>query len=355
MNVKINFIKRIVILIVIFLHPFLAESRDYSLYVGNYEFNSDFSLVTETRVLRVNPDTGDRSLVSSNTKGSGPLLYGIHDLIYCGSNSLYVMGTNGLAFPDTREMLYRVDLSSGNRTAVAGPFTGTTRRMLLSSDGNIICIRTPAETSANNIDKIDPSTANTSTLASASIGSGIAYSNSYDAVEESPSSIIYGKSSQIARLNTITLERIAIATFSSGSIGPMTYLPGKLLVIRSMLDQTKQIAEIDLPSLNISVLGPSADDLILDSQFIAHRILQAPDNIIYFSSAPGRHSGGALLLAVCKIDRSTGRGSIVSGPANGSGPILGNSEPPVVNGPIGLAIAPNVKSSAKQWTKWNTP
>ena len=79
---------------------------------GKYVYVGDSNSI----IHRVELETGDRSVVSGPTVGSGPSLYAVYDIVLDSiNNQLYVVNLN---------TLFSVDLITGNRTVVANSSAG---------------------------------------------------------------------------------------------------------------------------------------------------------------------------------------------------------------------------------------
>jgi hypothetical protein len=72
----------------------------------------------ETSVFRINPTTGDRTIISGPTVGGGPELSGEADLVVAPDGQIFL--TSSLT-----DSIVQVDPITGNRTLVSGPGRGT--------------------------------------------------------------------------------------------------------------------------------------------------------------------------------------------------------------------------------------
>jgi sugar lactone lactonase YvrE len=72
-------------------------------------------------ILRVDPLTGDRELVSAAARGSGPELLGARDIDVDTRGRIFVTAT-GLGDPHEEDVILRIDPWSGDRVALVPPF-----------------------------------------------------------------------------------------------------------------------------------------------------------------------------------------------------------------------------------------
>lgn len=124
-------------------------------------------------VIRVNPTTGARSVVSSATVGSGPAFNLPTGIVRMSDGAYAVVNRDGPAY------VLRVDPTTGDRTVISGATVGGGNPMglkysiALDEGGNLYV----GDFTANSIVKIDPATGNRTTISSATVGTGTNFSS----------------------------------------------------------------------------------------------------------------------------------------------------------------------------------
>ena len=123
-------------------------------------------------LLLIDPTTGNRTILSDNTVGSGPAFSGVVGITTAADGSLLVTAEGGIPNSNggtSTGVLYRVDPSTGNRTIISsssansGPFSYYVEgrsfgSSILMSGGDIV--------------SVNPATGNRTIVSGASRGSG---------------------------------------------------------------------------------------------------------------------------------------------------------------------------------------
>ncbi len=129
-------------------------------------------LVSSDGLMNVDPTTGDRTVVSGASRGSGPLIASL-------SQAVGVQISGSTAFlGDLRSGLLKVDLATGNRTMFSGPNAGSGPTInsavdLVPMNGQLyVSSWGIAPTSEYGLYRIDPQTGNRETIASTTVGVG---------------------------------------------------------------------------------------------------------------------------------------------------------------------------------------
>lgn len=128
-------------------------------------------------IFRIDPSTGDRTVVSSSLTGSergtGPAFDTLFDVILAENGDIFAADTE-------IDTIFRVDPVSGDRTILASNLVGTGATlsfpgdMVLDADGNILV----TEGTNSQVLRIDPANGNRTIVSSSSVGTGsINFSN----------------------------------------------------------------------------------------------------------------------------------------------------------------------------------
>ena len=185
-------------------------------YIGN-----DFS---DSGVVLIDPTTGDRTIISDNTHGSGPAFSQAAGVTITPSGQLLI----GDSAAGT---LYEVDPATGNRTIVSGSGVGTgpalNNLVAPRAFGNqFIAISTNP---TNEIFSIDPTTGNRTLISGGGQGTGPALYYSTSGIVSGPNSFFITNlgQGQILNVDLATGNRTLISGGSTGT-GPAMKFPADL-------------------------------------------------------------------------------------------------------------------------------
>ncbi len=186
--------------------PFsVAIDSDSNLaYVGN-------SNLSNARLFAVNLSTGNRTLVSDNSKGSGPALRAVTDVILDKDNNRLI-AINGRI---TDEFVFTVDLATGNRTILSGVDVGEgiafdlPTKLALDAANNRVLV---TDFSGKAVIAVDLTTGNRTEFSGPNTGTGPALINPNGIVltENNIALIIDAGVKQLFALDMITGERVMI-------------------------------------------------------------------------------------------------------------------------------------------------
>lgn len=186
--------------------PFsVAIDSDSNLaYVGN-------SNLSNARLFVVNLSTGNRTLVSDNSKGTGPALRAVTDVIVDKDNNRLI-AINGRI---TDEFIFTVDLATGNRTILSGADVGEgiafgiPTKLTLDAANNRVLV---TDFSAKAVIAVDLTTGNRTEFSGPNTGTGPTLINPNGIVltENNIALIIDAGVKQLFALDMITGERVMI-------------------------------------------------------------------------------------------------------------------------------------------------
>lgn len=221
-----------------------------------------------TSIFRIDPATGNRSIVSSRTVGTGPTINDVEDLI---------VAPNGDIYATTDMTILKIDPITGNRTLVSGPDKGTGPTLedaggiTFAQDGGLYSYDTDTEVVLH----IDLLTGNRTVVSGGGVGSGPPFIDSpqfpvgvgKDIVQLNDGYLVTHQARTIFRIDPVTGDRVIISGDGVGS-------------------------------------GPIADHI--------NFLTLAPDGTVIASADAG----------IFRIDPTTGDRVIITGDSVGSGPIL---------------------------------
>jgi hypothetical protein len=163
----------------------------------------------------VDPTTGNRTILSGNGVGSGPVF---------SASGTAILGTSAVVAVRSANQLLSVDLTTGDRTIFSGPTVGTGPSfnvpvaVTLGSAGSLIADDTSA------IYRVDPSTGNRTIISSATVGSGPIWSagNPYGLTTDANGTIVMAAifSAAIYSIDPLTGNRTILSDSTHGT-GPI--------------------------------------------------------------------------------------------------------------------------------------
>jgi uncharacterized protein YjbI with pentapeptide repeats len=173
-------------------------------------------------LFRVDPATGDRQIVSGAGTGSGP------GLALFGGFAVDTDGTLVVPASNTNTLL-RVDPATGNRSVVTGSGTGSGTQLSAVKDVVLTSAGTIVVSDSNRLVSVDPATGNRSVLSSSSVGSGPRLRSPFGVVEAGDGSLVLvdASAASIVRVDAATGDRTVLSSASVGGgtgIGAPLYL-----------------------------------------------------------------------------------------------------------------------------------
>jgi DNA-binding beta-propeller fold protein YncE len=299
---------------------------------------------SNAQILAVDPATGDRSVLSSASVGSGPDFTAPSGVTIDPAESiLYVTDA-------TADAVFAVDPASGNRSIVssngvgAGPELGNPGNIVFDAeDGSLIVadggVFAGGATNPPYLLRIDPVSGAREILTSNTVGSGPALSFFDGLALEQGGTVLLGQGNTeaVLRVDPLTHDRTTVSQFSVAGTGPeIDELKGLALGSEGELfaldrGAAEAVLAIDPASgdrtlISTSGLGTGPDlgnPLACAYDPFGQRLLVADNAQI----------SGAALLAV---DPVTGDRTVLSGTGVGVGPALGTS--------FGIVVVPEPAS-----------
>lgn len=181
-------------------------------------------------VYRLDPRTGQLTVVSSGSSGSGPVLVYPVDVAVEADGSLVVTDFADLVAGSAHSnRLMRVDPATGARTIVAdagrgaGPLLSGPRGIAVGTDGTLFVTNGSGRPA---VIRVDPTTGD---RADASTGTGPAFAAPYGIVTESDGRLAVtesGRAGAVLRLDPLTGDRSVVSDDESGAGPPLRQLRG---------------------------------------------------------------------------------------------------------------------------------
>lgn len=138
---------------------------------GNVLVTSDDFETDTSSVLRVDPVTGDRTAVSSDSVGTGPALETLRGLVLAPDGTIYALNSG---FIGDDAQLIRIDPATGDRAIISsdtvgtGPWATLGTALAREPDGNLLV----SDADAPALLRVNPATGVRTTVSSDSVGSG---------------------------------------------------------------------------------------------------------------------------------------------------------------------------------------
>lgn len=253
-------------------------------------------------LVRVDPVSGDRTVLSSPTVGSGPVILGPWGL---------TIGMDGQAYVTSVGAVIRVNPITGERTLVTS--TDQTFKCLASGDPFACCTGFQA--------------GNGTYPCATSVGSGptldelrgidMEPSGDFLFVESTPQ----GSVSPMHRFSAFTGDRVSVAAFGDSPLGMVIESDGKVLAIDQLIGTIYRVDPSTGSSTQLFGTGPS----LSNPRYIA--LNDSGDALV-------TDGGGAVFL----VDATSGDRSIVSSSSVGTGPDFAFPQGIAVVGPTQLPV-----------------
>lgn len=208
---------------------------------GPAVFDADGDLVvTDWRgdaLLRVDPDTGVRTTISSNSVGSGPSLDLPWGLAIEPGGDILVVNSSSAS-------VVRVNPATGDRTYVSGggvgtgPLLNTPWGIAIEADGDLLVVDEFAPDSEGGVIRVDPDTGDRTAVSSNAIGTGPDYDDPFSIALEADGNILVanyigaGPERSVLRVDPVSGDRETVTSNSVGDgpgigiIGGITVAPG---------------------------------------------------------------------------------------------------------------------------------
>ena len=211
------------------------------LYPSDLVVEADSSIVAldlwRKAVVRIDPISGDRMIVSDDTTGSGPVFSSPRGLAIEADGSLVV--TYKSERGPTHEVLMRVDPVSGDRTIISDHTTGSGPNLISSfalaveADNSIVAL----DRSRKAVMRIDPVSGDRMIVSDDATGSGPVFLSPAALAIEADGSLVvaddhhlfYRVASALVRIDPVSGDRTIISNDTTG-IGPVLFSPTALAI-----------------------------------------------------------------------------------------------------------------------------
>ncbi len=178
------------------------------------------------KVVRVDPATGNRTILSSSSVGTGTKLISPYAIVVENSGSIIVTDS-GL------NAVLRITPDTGNRSVLSGSSQGTGTTFLslkgaaLLDDGSIAVV----DSSRSTVFRVDPDSGNRTIISDASHGTGPGFGAPRGAVAETSGKllVIDSSSGSVIRVDLVTGNRTVVTDSDTGG-GPRILSPEFLVV-----------------------------------------------------------------------------------------------------------------------------
>lgn len=291
-----------------------------------YQANRPFS--ANPFFLEIDIASGNRTLISSDSLGTGDIIEGIYSI------SISSDGSELLALDNIEKDLIAIDIATGNRTPAIDFSYGTGPRLSSSFYASRRIAVNPDSSIAYNFEsyesilKVDLGSGNRSILASNSVGTGPSFRLVSGMAVSSDGNFIYATdggdnittaaNSSILRIDTSTGNRTKISGESTGS-GPDFFFPSSIVLTA---DNSKAYVSDEwqhaLYSINLST---GARAIVSDDSTGAGTgpALNKPTQIALNAAETKAYVINSSSAALIEIDLSTGNRSLISSSSLGSG------------------------------------
>ncbi len=285
-------------------------------------------------LIKINPVTGNRTIISGPGVGSGPG-FDPHGVAVATMNDIFVV--EPFEPLSTESFVYHVDVATGNRQVIASSTVGTgpviqlPADVIVRNDGKLIV----SDASSDSLVLVDPVTLERSILSGSGVGNGPNFLSPIGMAFDVNGDILVttveplAGTSALFRVNALTGDREIVSADDMGSgPGPDFWSDvvvdgdGRVLVTNfdGPLQQSRGVLSVDLMTGDraiVSALGTGVGPTLIQPWGIG---IEADGNILVTNeSFPIEDS-------LIRIDPATGDRTIVSGFGVGSGPNLQNPQ-----------------------------
>ena len=290
--------------------------------IGASSTNIDWGL------LDIDPTTGNRTIISDNTHGTGSALSGVTGITMASDGSLLV--TSEPPSGTSPANLYRIDPVTGNRTllsSISGNSGPASTYVGAIQVGNQILM------SGGPIVSVDPATGNRTLVSGTGLGSGPAF-NAYGFSVLGTDLYVADFSGSILKIDTLTGNRIVLSSATVGN-GPSLSNP-----VDAEFDHAGNLL---VPTEPFTGTILSVNPITGDRTVVTSPTVGTGPNLGPFGAQLGVAQDGTLFInsvaisapsPVLRVDPVTGNRTIVSDATHGTGPAFIPS--------YGLLVVPNV-------------
>jgi hypothetical protein len=273
-------------------------------------------------LLAIDPTTGNRTIIADNTHGTGPALEPPTSVTLASDGSLLVAWDNGTQGPG---LLYRVDPATGNRTIIssgstnAGPastYIGARQfgDSILMSGGPIV--------------SVDPTTGTRTLVSGTGLGTGESMNSVGFAISGTNLFVTNSQANDILQVDTLTGNRTVVSSASIGT-GPSFAgqgvefdRSGHLLVSAFYVNAQSQslpaIFSVDPLTGNRSIVTGDGVGTGPALGLYIGQVGVASNNNIFVSSL----ALTVQQLPILSVDPATGNRTILSDATHGTGPLF---------------------------------
>ena len=298
---------------------------------------ADFS---QNAIFRVDPNSGDRTVVSSNTVGTGPML---------ASPTSLALEADGSILVSTRfDFVYRVDPATGNRTEVSGPSQGTGAELLqptgieVANDGTIFLSDGGEGLSTTvAVRRIDPSSGNREVISDFTMGSGDFFFGPSHITLNDDQNVLLAADESAFLVDVMTGDRTRISGAGNGaglgilrSTGIEVSTEGKLVLSGNL-----RVNDVATPSL-FEVDPVTGDRLQLSGGTVGSGVALRDTQGFAFVDNNTVVMGQDQTRSLLSIDLQTGNRSVLSAGDNSTHNLLGTG--PNFSFPIDVVVVSQV-------------
>ncbi len=293
-------------------------------------------------VFRVDPITGDRTIFSSASVGTGPGIEQALGIAVEPGGTVLVSGTSDFI----TGWIYRIDPATGNRSVVSSAAVGAgaalvnPQDLVVSPTGEIYV----ADGQVDALFRVDPMSGNRTVVTSSTIGSGPVADNLLDLVLGSDMDAFVIDSNAVFRVDLLSGDRELVSAVSFPSVGTIGSGPSFNFLNGVAITNEGTLVAVDR-ILN-TIFG--VDPLTGNRTIISNNAINAGTGLANPLDIAVDADGDLLVvnqtsMALVRVDPLTGGGAFVSiGGSVGSGPGFGE--------PSRVAIVPVPESStASLW------
>ena len=271
-------------------------------------------------LVRVDPVSGDRTTVSDATTGSGPSFSFPQDDFLVG---IAVEANGQLVVADAGgDAVVRVDPISGNRTIISGTSRGSgppfinPRGIAVEANGQLVV----ADAGGDAVVRVDPISGNRTIISGTSRGSGPPFDFPVGIAVEASGDLLVTDISldAVVRVDLVSGDRTIVSETRTGSGLSLSFAegialgPGQLVLVDSGRDAVVRVDPVRGDRTTVSDTTRGSGPVLVDPRGIA---VGANGQLVVVDTA---------LDAVVRVDPVSGDRTIVSDATRGSGPPLAN-------------------------------
>jgi sugar lactone lactonase YvrE len=291
------------------------------------------------RVVRVDPGSGVRTIVSDETTGSGPPITGLVAAIAVEATGQLVVGDSG---DSGGCRLLRVDPGSGARTIVSGATTGSGPNFVTGCTGIAVEATGHIVVAAwNRIMRVDPGSGARTIVSDGTSGTGPGFSSAADIAVEATGQLVVVDGiypiGRVLRVDPTSGARAIVSDATTGS-GPAfgvlwslaVEATGQLVVADGSIYAADRVVRVDPNSGARTIVSDTTTGSGPAIAGIKGIAVEATGQLV-IANGTSYPSDPAELQRVMRVDPTSGARTIVADSTIGSGPILGSA-------PRGIAV-----------------